>query len=192
MHQAAAGDQQARERADQGGQRPAQGQHPAHLHPEQPGHLCVERRGPHLETDVGEAEQRDQQAHHHQHRDDGEDPEPGDRDGHVPDLEAAQPERCREGAVASTEDDRRRGVDDDEQAEGEDDRVDVRLALDRPDHEPLHHGAEHQAGEQGGGEADPVGEAGLDEHQGDVGGDHRHRRLREVDDARGAPDQHQR
>ena len=192
VHQAAAGDEQPGERADERGERPAQREHPADLHPEQPGDLGVEGRGPHHQPQVGEAEQRDEQPHHDQHRHDREDPEAGDREVQVADLEAAQAERRREGPVARPEDHRRQRVDDDEEAEREDHRVDLGLALDRSDHDPLDHRAEHEAGDQRDREPDPVGVAGVDDDERDVGRDHRHRRLGEVDDPRRAPDQHER
>ena len=61
------------------------------------------------------------------------------------DLEPADAERRREGPEAVAEDDGGERVQHDEQPQGQDHGVDLRLALDRPDDHPLDDGAEHEA-----------------------------------------------
>ena len=99
--------------------------------------------------------------------------------------------RCWEGTELVAEDDGGHRMDDDEQPERENDRVDVRRAVDESDDESLRQGSQEQAAQERDPESDPVRVAGVDDDQCHVRGDHGHRGLCKVDDAGRSPDEYE-
>ena len=83
-------------------------------------------------------------------------------------------------------------VDQDEEADGDDDRGDRRAVQDRPDEGQLEHGSEHERDGEGREERLPVRKAPLDELIRDERRQHREFALREVDDVGGAVDEDER
>ena len=104
---------------------------------------------------------------------------------------AGESERCWERTELIAEDDRGQGVNDDEQSERQDDGVDVRGAVDEANHQAFDESAQDQSADERCRETDPVGVARVDDDECDVGGEHCHRGLGEVDDARRAPNEHE-
>ena len=80
-------------------------------------------------------------------------------------------------------------VDEDEQADGDDDRADHRSLLHRPHERDLEHGAEHEGDRERREERLPVRQAPLDELPGYVRRRHRELSLGEVDDPGRAVDE---
>ena len=83
-------------------------------------------------------------------------------------------------------------VDDEQQAEKHDHDRQHRRIVELPDDDPL----DGDAGDKGKRERDdecrPIGHAGLDQRQRDIGGEHRLLALREIDVVRRLKDHHQR
>jgi hypothetical protein len=86
----------------------------------------------------------------------------------------------------------RRGVDQDEQPEGDDHQGERAGALDRADQQPLDRHAAEEGGRERGQQRDPQRPAAVVEAPGDEGREHRHLALGEVDDPGRAEDQDQR
>ena len=87
------GDQHPGQRAEQPGQRPAQGQHPADPDPEQPGHALAERRGPQPQADRRVPEDQGERERRGEHGDRGEHVGRRDPERDRPDLQPGDRER---------------------------------------------------------------------------------------------------
>ena len=115
----------------------------------------------------------------------------GDRD--VADLERPAREGALDGAHLARPDPRRKPVEQEQQADRDDHDADLRAALDGANHRLVDPESADERHEQGDRERGPVADAVV-RHQrpGDVGGEHRHLALGEVDDAGGAVNEHER
>ena len=80
-------------------------------------------------------------------------------------------------------------LEDDQQADGHDDRVQLRLAVQRADEDALGHRTEGEADRQHHDEGPPVPPAPREQAEGDERGQHASGALGEVDDARRPVDQ---
>ena len=115
-----------------------------------------------------------------------------DRAGHEKAGEHARPTPFSGALHKLAPDPGRQPVHEDQQADGQDDDGQHRRALDRPDHHPLQQDAAGEGDQQRERERDPLRQPVLGEAPGDERREGRHLTLREVDDACGAVDDHDR
>ena len=109
----------------------------------------------------------------------------------LPDAQPALGEGGREASARVAVDGAGEALEDDQQADGHDDRVQLRLAVQRADEDALGHRPDGEADHQHHDEGPPVPPAPGEEAEGDEGREHARRALGEVDDPRGPEDQDQ-
>src|SRR5215207_1485183 len=172
------GHHDAGDRADRRGQPPAQRQHPVDAHADQAGHLRVLRGRAHGKPERRVAEEDEQEAEHDQ------------RDEH--DAQLVRPDDARDAEAALGE---RRGIFLDQVApDGARDRVEDREQADE-DHDDGQHGrivkrsqddaldddAQHEGQHHRQDEREPEAQPPAHELPADVGREHRHLALGEID-----------
>ena len=185
-------DQHAGEGAHQRRQGPPQREHPPDAHAQHARDLRPQRRGAHLQADPRPPEQpgeRDRDTDDHEH---GEGVVRREQHTRAADVVALDREGRGKGARGVAPDHAGDRLQQDEQAERDDHRVQRRTPLDPAYQHALDDCAEHEPAHQRDREAQPVGAARVDHARSDERGDHEHRALGEVDDPRRPPDEHQR
>jgi hypothetical protein len=112
-------------------------------------------------------------------------------DGGVSERESGLRERRRKAPVAHAEDGSGQTLQQYEQSERHDHRIECMFAAEGADEDQLDHRSHHQTGHQGGGEHQPVVEVAVEEGDTQIGREHRHRSLAEVHDVGCPPDEDQ-
>ena len=178
-----------RDRPDRRRQAPANRQHPPDTNADQPARHRILRRSAHRETKRREAKKRIDQRQHAQGHDNGA----GFMRRHVPRAEprAAGERRVRTGHGIAVEPSGKR-IEDQREADEHDYRSENGRIGERPDDQPLDQDPADERGDDGGEESEPIGFAHVHQLPCEIGREHRHFALSEIDQLRRLVDHHER
>ena len=177
------------DRPDRRRQTPADRQHPSDPNADQPARHRILRRGAHREAERGETEKRVDQRENAQGHNNGA----GFMRRHVAGAEpgATGERRIERGHRKAVEPSGER-IEDQAKPDEHDHGSENGRVGERPDNQPLDHDPADERGDDGGEEGEPVRFAEVHQLPGEIGREHRHFALGEIDQMRRLVDHHQR